>query len=246
MGWNSGPSRFADRDKEIFKRREAGENCREIGESYGIGRQRVSDIHKREKRRRRKELPQETRQQETHPQERTEAMSRFMTVYNIIIHLPPSHSNDKSPKVRVADSFVSEQMAKDALFDLVVSDFEAAQKEGTDLINKRSFSLQKMSVHTPQDIPAELLKEPEYVFNPALFKNVEELGLSVRSASCLSSEDIVLIGHLVQRTEAQMLRVPNFGRKSLNEIKESLATMGLHFGMDVRGFPRTATGRESQ
>jgi DNA-directed RNA polymerase alpha subunit len=173
-----------------------------------------------------------------------------MTVYNIIIHLPPSHSNDKSPKVRVADSFVSEQMAKDALFDLVVSDFEAAQKEGTDLINKRSFSLQKMLVHVedrPPQVSVEPPKEPEYAFNPALFRNVEELELSVRSASCLSSEDIVLIGHLVQRTEAQLLRVPNFGRKSLNEIRESLATMGLHFGMDVRGFPRTAhTGWESQ
>lgn len=238
MSWDSDLRRFADRDEQIYKRREAGESCRVIGELYGIGRHRVSDIHRREKRHWKKELPQET-----HQQERIEEMSNFMTVYNIIIHLPLSHSSDKSPRVRVADSFASEQMAKDALFDLVVSDFEAAQKEGTDLINKRSFSLQKMPVRIAADI---IDKESKYAFNPALFRNVEELELSIRSASCLSSENIVLIGHLIQRTEAELLRVPNFGRKSLNEIKESLATMGLHFGMDARGFPRTATGWESQ
>ncbi len=165
-------------------------------------------------------------------------MSRFMTVYNIIIHLPPSHSNDKSPKVRLADSFVSEQMAKDALFDLVVSDFEAAQKEGTDLINKRSFSLQKMSVHTPQDIPTELLKEPEYVFNPVLFEKVEELDLSIRAANGLKEGNIALIGDLIQASEAELLRTPNFGRKSLNEIKEVLSTKGLHLGMEVKGWER--------
>ena len=168
-------------------------------------------------------------------------MSRFMTVYNIIIHLPPSHSNDKSPKVRVADSFVSEQMAKDALFDLVVSDFEAAQKEGTDLINKRSFSLQKMLVHVedrPPQVSVEPLKEPEYAFTPVLFENFEELELSVRTDNGLKEGNIFLIGDLIQASEAELLRIPNFGRKSLNEIKEVLATKGLHLGMEVKGWER--------
>lgn len=171
-------------------------------------------------------------------QEGTEKMSRFMTVYNIIIHLPPSHSNDKSFKVRVADSFVSEQMAKDALFDLVVSDFEAAQKEGTDLINKRSFSLQKMLVHTPQDVSTGFFKEPEYSFNPALFEKVEELELSVRSVNCLKKGNIALIGDLIQWSGAELLRLPYFGRKSLNEINEVLATKGLYLGMEVKGWER--------
>jgi len=171
-------------------------------------------------------------------QEGTEKMSRFMTIYNIIIQLPPSHSNDKSPKVRVADSFVSEQMAKDALFDLVMSDFDAAQQEGTDLINKRSFSLQKMSVHTPQDISAESFEGSKYAFNPVLFEKVEELELSVRSMNCLKEGNIALIGDLIQRSGAELLRLPYFGRKSLNEINEVLSTKGLQLGMEVKGWER--------
>ncbi len=78
---------------------------------------------------------------------------------------------------------------------------------------------------------------PELAFNPAFLKKVDELELSVRSANCLKNENIVYIGDLVQKTEAEMLRTPNFGRKSLNEIKEVLAQMGLHLGMEVTGWP---------
>ncbi|MEN3967557.1 DNA-directed RNA polymerase subunit alpha C-terminal domain-containing protein, partial [Mammaliicoccus sciuri] len=68
-------------------------------------------------------------------------------------------------------------------------------------------------------------------------KKVDELELSVRSANCLKNDNIVYIGDLIQKTEAEMLRTPNFGRKSLNEIKEVLAGMGLHLGMDVANWP---------
>ncbi|MFM9974621.1 MAG: DNA-directed RNA polymerase subunit alpha, partial [Beijerinckiaceae bacterium] len=78
---------------------------------------------------------------------------------------------------------------------------------------------------------------PELAFNPALLKKVDELELSVRSANCLKNDNIVYIGDLIQKSEAEMLRTPNFGRKSLNEIKEVLAQMGLHLGMDVSGWP---------
>ena len=77
----------------------------------------------------------------------------------------------------------------------------------------------------------------ELAFNPALLKKVDELELSVRSANCLKNDNIVYIGDLIQKTEAEMLRTPNFGRKSLNEIKEVLAAMGLHLGMEVQGWP---------
>lgn len=80
-------------------------------------------------------------------------------------------------------------------------------------------------------------KEPELKFNPNLLKRVEELELSVRSANCLKNDNIVYIGDLVQKTEAEMLKTPNFGRKSLNEIKEVLAGMGLRLGMEVAGWP---------
>ena len=81
----------------------------------------------------------------------------------------------------------------------------------------------------------EQIVEPE--FNRNLLRKVDELELSVRSANCLKNDDIVYIGDLIQKTEAEMLRTPNFGRKSLNEIKEVLAHMGLHLGMEVPNWP---------
>ncbi|MCF6305904.1 MAG: DNA-directed RNA polymerase subunit alpha [Rhodobacteraceae bacterium] len=80
-------------------------------------------------------------------------------------------------------------------------------------------------------------EEDELEFNPLLLKKVDELELSVRSANCLKNDNIVYIGDLIQKTEAEMLRTPNFGRKSLNEIKEVLTTMGLHLGMDIIDWP---------
>ena len=74
-------------------------------------------------------------------------------------------------------------------------------------------------------------------FNDNLFKTVDELELSVRSANCLKNADIKYIGEMVQKSEQEMLRTKNFGRKSLNEIKEILKGMGLDFGMKLDGFP---------
>jgi DNA-directed RNA polymerase subunit alpha len=74
-------------------------------------------------------------------------------------------------------------------------------------------------------------------FNRNLLRKVDELELSVRSANCLKNENIFYIGDLIQRTEADMLRTPNFGRKSLNEIKAMLEALGLSFGMTVPGWP---------
>jgi DNA-directed RNA polymerase subunit alpha len=79
--------------------------------------------------------------------------------------------------------------------------------------------------------------KPDLPFNPALLKKVDELELSVRSANCLKNDNIVYIGDLIQKTEGEMLRTPNFGRKSLNEIKEVLTSMGLSLGMDVPNWP---------
>jgi len=73
--------------------------------------------------------------------------------------------------------------------------------------------------------------------NENLYRSVEELELSVRSANCLKNANIRLIGDLVQKTEAEMLKTQNFGRKSLNEIKDILADMGLTLGMSIENFP---------
>ncbi|MDR6758395.1 DNA-directed RNA polymerase subunit alpha [Mycoplana sp. BE70] len=98
----------------------------------------------------------------------------------------------------------------------------------------------QLSVFVNFDEPQRETEEEavtELAFNPALLKKVDELELSVRSANCLKNDNIVYIGDLIQKTEAEMLRTPNFGRKSLNEIKEVLASMGLHLGMEVPAWP---------
>ena len=81
---------------------------------------------------------------------------------------------------------------------------------------------------------SEEQKKPQ--FNENLYRSVEELELSVRSANCLKNADILKIYQLVSRTEAEMLKTKNFGRKSLNEIKEVLSEMGLSLGMKIEGF----------
>lgn len=83
----------------------------------------------------------------------------------------------------------------------------------------------------------EEVKEEELPFDKNLLRKVEELELSVRSQNCLKNEGIRYIGDLVTNSEGDMLRTPNFGRKSLHEIKEVLASMGLKFGMEVEGWP---------
>ena len=88
----------------------------------------------------------------------------------------------------------------------------------------------------PQEvIVREKPTEPE--FNKNLLRKVDELELSVRSMNCLKNDNIIYIGDLVQKTESEMLRTPNFGRKSLNEIKEVLNSMSLYLGMEVPNWP---------
>ncbi len=88
----------------------------------------------------------------------------------------------------------------------------------------------------PQEtIVIEQSKEPE--FNKNLLRKVDELELSVRSMNCLKNDNIIYIGDLVQKSEGEMLRTPNFGRKSLNEIKEVLTGMSLYLGMEIPNWP---------
>jgi DNA-directed RNA polymerase subunit alpha len=88
----------------------------------------------------------------------------------------------------------------------------------------------------PKEVIMEV-KSSEPEFNKNLLKRVEELELSVRSMNCLKNDNIIYIGDLVQKTEPEMLRTPNFGRKSLNEIKEVLNTMSLYLGMEIPNWP---------
>lgn len=97
--------------------------------------------------------------------------------------------------------------------------------------------LQQFINFEEQEVEEQRKESEDLPFSPYLLKKVEELELSVRSANCLKNDNIVYIGDLVQKTESEMLKTPNFGRKSLNEIKEVLSGMNLRFGMDVAGWP---------
>jgi len=98
----------------------------------------------------------------------------------------------------------------------------------------------QLSIFVGFDEPEADGRRPEddaLEFNPQLLKKVDELELSVRSANCLKNDNIVYIGDLIQKSEAEMLRTPNFGRKSLNEIREVLLTMNLKLGTEVDEWP---------
>ena len=97
-----------------------------------------------------------------------------------------------------------------------------------------------MSLFVNFDEPVEIEKKPktaELEFNKNLLRKVDELELSVRSMNCLKNDNIIYIGDLVQKSEGEMLRTPNFGRKSLNEIKEVLTGMSLYLGMEIPNWP---------
>jgi DNA-directed RNA polymerase subunit alpha len=88
-----------------------------------------------------------------------------------------------------------------------------------------------------EDVTEVIVEQPKDKLNENLFRRVDELDLSVRASNCLENADIKFIGELVQRTEAEMLRTKNFGRKSLNEIREKLSELGLGLGMKLEDFP---------
>ena len=94
-------------------------------------------------------------------------------------------------------------------------------------------------INFEEDQEPEIIVEPqpEEKFNENLLRTVDELELSVRSANCLANANIKYIGDLVQKTESEMLKTKNFGRKSLKEIKEILAEMGLSLGMKLDNWP---------
>ena len=80
-------------------------------------------------------------------------------------------------------------------------------------------------------------RKDKYDFDPLLLRSIEELELTVRSTNCLKAENIFLIGDLIQRSEMDLLKTPNLGKKSLNEIKEVLNTMSLYLGMEIPNWP---------
>ena len=155
-----------------------------------------------------------------------------------LIPVDSLYSPVKKVSYRVENTRHGEELDKDKLTMTLETDGSVT---GEDAVAFAARILQDqlalfVNFDEPQkEVAAEAVTE--LAFNPSLLKKVDELELSVRSANCLKNDNIVYIGDLVQKSEAEMLRTPNFGRKSLNEIKEVLAQMGLHLGMEVPGWP---------
>ena len=168
-----------------------------------------------------------------------------------------------SAEVAEDDSKIIGEIKLDAMFSPVIKSTYKVENSRVGQVtdyDKLIFEVETNGVISPDDaiaLAARILQdqlqpfinfdEPEVLpdqaqaeklsFNSNLLKKVEELELSVRSANCLKNDNIIYIGDLVQKSESQMLRTPNFGRKSLNEIKEVLQQMELNLGMSVPDWP---------
>ncbi|MCY4541734.1 MAG: DNA-directed RNA polymerase subunit alpha [Rhodobacteraceae bacterium] len=139
---------------------------------------------------------------------------------------------------RVEPARMEDALDHDKLSMIVRTDGSVEPKDAVALASRimQEYCSYLIDFEEPRKLP-ELDEKEEKEFNPDLVKKIEHLELSVRSANCLKAENIVYIGDLVQRTEADMLRAPNFGRKSLNEIKAVLSKMDLSFGMEMPDWP---------
>lgn len=139
---------------------------------------------------------------------------------------------------KVDNARVGQQTDYDKLLMSVETDGSVTAEDAVALAARILQDQLRMFVNF-DDTPMYESKESENAlpFSPYLLKKVDELELSVRSANCLKNDNIVYIGDLVQKSESEMLKTPNFGRKSLNEIKEVLSNMGLKFGMEISDWP---------
>ncbi len=148
-----------------------------------------------------------------------------------------------SPVLRVSYGVESARVEQRTDLDRLVIDIETnGTIDAEDAIRRAATIMQKqletfvyLEETTPED---ELLSEPEApAIDPILLRPVDDLELTVRSANCLKAENIFLIGDLIQRTEVELLKTPNLGKKSLNEIKDVLATRGLSLGVRLENWP---------
>jgi len=148
-----------------------------------------------------------------------------------------------SPIKTVSYKIENSRVGQDTDFDRLLLDIETdgtITPEDATALAARILIEQMGNFVNFEDPKPEIVEEeptPDALLNPHLLRKVEELELSVRSANCLKNDNIVYIGDLVQKSESEMLRTPNFGRKSLNEIKEVLSNMRLNLGEMIPEWP---------
>jgi DNA-directed RNA polymerase subunit alpha len=119
----------------------------------------------------------------------------------------------------------------------VIEPAEAVRHAARVLIEQLASFADLQGVTALSDVSSMKISAPQSSIDPILLRPVDELELTVRSANCLKAENIYYIGDLIQRTETELLKTPNLGRKSLNEIKDVLAARGLTLGMKLENWP---------
>jgi DNA-directed RNA polymerase subunit alpha len=146
---------------------------------------------------------------------------------------PVRKVNFSVEKARVGRSTDYDRLVLEVWTSGAVSPVSAVSQAADMLAEHMTFFIFEREEEAAEPEQAIIAKTDDLVYNENLMKNVDELELSVRAHNCLKNADIKSIADLVQRSEYEMLRTKNFGRKSLNEIKEILGSMGLHFGMRI-------------
>ena len=167
----------------------------------------------------------------------TASENRYMEMPIGVIPVDSIFSPVKKVTFKVENSRVGSETEYDKLFLTIETNGSITPDLALSLAAKILQDQLQIFVNFDEVEEAIEVEEEKLPFDPQLLKKVDDLELSVRSHNCLKNDNIRYIGDLVVKTESEMLKTPNFGRKSLNEIKEVLSAMGLKFGMDIVGWP---------
>lgn len=150
--------------------------------------------------------------------------------------LDASYSPVKRVSYEVENARVEQRTNLDKLILSIDTDGSITAESAVQMAARILIEQMAVFVDFEMSAPVEEESEEEKL-NPILLKPIDELELTVRSANCLKAENIQYIGDLIQRTEVDLLKTPNLGKKSLNEIKAVLAEMGLNFGVRIDNWP---------
>ena len=145
-----------------------------------------------------------------------------------------------SPVTRVSYSVENARVEQRTDLDKLIIDLKTNGTIEPEEAIRRAATILQHQLAVFVDLHSEIISEPEEhqdEIDPILLRPVDDLELTVRSANCLKAEDIYYIGDLIQRTEVELLKTPNLGKKSLTEIKDVLATRGLSLGLRLENWP---------
>jgi DNA-directed RNA polymerase subunit alpha len=145
-----------------------------------------------------------------------------------------------SPVLRASYAVENARVEQRTDLDKLIIDLETNGTIEPEEAIRRAATILQHQLSVFVDLQSEIIAEPEEhedEIDPVLLRPVDDLELTVRSANCLKAEDIYYIGDLIQRTEVELLKTPNLGKKSLTEIKDVLATRGLSLGIRLENWP---------